>query len=231
MPSQRDLLLEDVLSEVLMQDPLPNGARLAELCALYPKQKEEILAFFEAWSAQLEMDAGDDGADAAYSASLSERGVAQALALLVDGAVARGRSKTKSRRVRLSAILRSFGIDKAGFARACGLDEAILVKLDRRCIQPTSDIPESCFARMSAALVQSARPNSADANFHVALAHTIQRAVSGAPLTTDIKPIAERRGKARVAEGAVRRQCLSLAAARNFEPVGLKRRLRRCCSM
>ena len=189
MPSHRDLLLEDVLSEVLMHDPQPNGARLSELCALYPDQKDEIIAFFQAWRAQLEMGADDEsgGAEGEYSASLSERGVAQALALLVGGDEA-AKSSDEPKRVRLSAIMRSFGMDKAGFARACGLDETILLKLDRRCIQPTSDIPESCFARMSAALVQSARANAADADFNLALAHTIHRAVSGAPLAPDLKP-------------------------------------------
>lgn len=184
MPSQRDLPLEDVLSEVLMLDHEPNSARLANLCAAHPDHKEEIIAFFEAWREQIALGGGVGTQDIEtdFSEDLAKRGVAQALALLVNGAQNARALTGRPHRLRLSAIVRSFGVDEARFARACGLDEMIVGKLDRRCIQPTSDIPLRCFERMSETLVQGARADRAVSKFHLALAHALQAAVSGAPL-------------------------------------------------
>lgn len=182
MPSQRDWTLEDILSEVLMQDQAPSAARLISLCAAHPSHKAEIVAFFEVWAEQIGLDetTNPPAEQSADASGLVEYGVAQALTLLLKPD--EGRRHVKRPHLRLSAIVRSFGLNEAKFARACGLDEAIMGKLDRRCIQPVSDIPIQCFERMSETLVRCVRADTGDVNFHLSLAHAMQDAVSGVPL-------------------------------------------------
>ncbi len=190
MRSERDarleeLLLEDILSEIVILDDEPTPARLSQLCQDHPRWRKEFYEFFETWREQMEFGGGDAPEETSEELdnrrqSVCARGLAQALALLTqrhctdqDGA---------DGPVRLSAILRNFGLDEARFARACGLDRAIMSKMDRRCIQPAEDIPLRCFELMSEIVVRNVGAEQSGAPSKKALIQILQGAVIGAPV-------------------------------------------------
>ena len=188
MRSERDARLEeleDVLSEIVILDDKPTPARLSQLCQAYPHWRKEFLDFFETWRAQMELGGVDAPEEKSEDLddrrrSVCARGLAQALALLTQERCTDGDGADGS--VRLSVILRNFGLDEARFARACGLDRAIMNKLDRRCIQPAEDIPLRCFELMSEIVVRNVGAQQSGAPLQKALMQIFQGAVSGAPV-------------------------------------------------
>ncbi len=138
--------IEEILDDLLLQEPEPSHEALMRWCDRYPEHREELTRFFATWAVQEELPrqvtVDKDG--------IARRMVSHALNIVHRQNAARTAAETAPV-PRLSEAIASVGLSEEEFACRCGLDESIVLKLDRRLIRVAS-IPRVCLERMAAIL-------------------------------------------------------------------------------
>lgn len=149
---------DDVLVAMLDEDVEPTHDQLLVWIDRFPHLAEDLADYFAAWAVQLEAEESTARINAEHFANI---GVSHALNLL-HTRQARARSAAASSAAsvhasrRLSAIASSRGLDDRQLADRVGLDEPLIMKLDRGRISPISDIPRRLVERLSQALGEAA---------------------------------------------------------------------------
>jgi len=152
MTSPHDITLDDLLFDLNADGVEPTHANLLATIARHPQHRDALIAYFAAAAADL--GAEDDDQPAADADRLVNRGVSRALNLMH----ARTAAGTATPSVapgppapRLSALAKRQGFTTADLATRVGLDEMIVVKLDRRRIRPRT-VPMAAYDRLGRAL-------------------------------------------------------------------------------
>jgi hypothetical protein len=150
MTRPNDISLDELLFDLQMDGVEPTHANLLALIDLYPQHRDALVAFFAAAGADLESE--DDDQPARNVESFVNRGISRALNLMHARAPEppphHEPAAEASAAPRLSALARRRGLSTAELAMRVGLDEMIVVKLDRRRIPPRT-VPMAAFHGLS----------------------------------------------------------------------------------
>jgi hypothetical protein len=138
---------DDVLVALMEENPQPDYQTLLAWHARYPRFADDLTEHFAIWAEQEALTT---------SVVLDEprlRNQAVSLALQHAHAMsANAPTQPKALTHRLEDAIRAHGFKDSTLARQCRLDETMVVKLDRRRIQPWEDIPLDCFRMIGEAL-------------------------------------------------------------------------------
>jgi hypothetical protein len=140
---------EEALDEIMREESEPSYEVLTRWINRYPEHREALSSFFATWAVQ-ERSPKEEPLDEARA---GQRMVSQALNLLYQQSAAKAveTKKAHAQAPRLCEIVKSSGFSLEEIGDRCGLDESIMLKLDRRLIRFLS-IPFQLFERLSAAL-------------------------------------------------------------------------------
>jgi hypothetical protein len=147
MKNERTTTLEDVLDLILSEEQEPSHEALLRWCKEYPEHADALTRFFATWAVQNET-VGEPELDEARIGNLL---VSHALDLIHRQKTSCAEAGSKAEAKRLSTAIASKSLSEEEFATACGLDESLVAKLDRRLINVLS-IPLLCFQRVGDAL-------------------------------------------------------------------------------
>jgi signal transduction histidine kinase len=131
--------LGDVLNEFMALDELPDAATLEKWVTRYPQFRRDLIDFAAAWAEQEYLpEAPELGAEA------EKRLIDRAMSHVQNVAFSRDSNTEPSERPveSLTAEAKAAGMNAPEFAKACGLDLALLTKLNNRAIRVRS-IPAS----------------------------------------------------------------------------------------
>ena len=138
---------DEILDELLLRESEPSHEILMKWCIRYPEHREAFSRFFATWAVQDELPEQIT----IDETGIAHRMVSHALNILHRQNAARAATSEDEPVPRLSEAIASSGLTEEEFACRCGLDESIVLKLDRRLIHVVS-IPRVCLERMAAAL-------------------------------------------------------------------------------
>ncbi len=147
MTHPNDISLDDLLFDLQANGVEPTHANLLMMIEQHPQHRDALIAYFAAAAADLGPE--DDDQPARGAEHLVNRGVSRGLNLL--HARTSGAAASPSTAARLSALARRQGLTTAALAARAGLDEMIVVKLDRRRIRPRT-VPMEAYDRLGGAL-------------------------------------------------------------------------------
>ena len=147
----KHILLEDVLDELMLQEPEPSHDVLMNWIERYPEHREALARFFATWAVQKELP----GQVAVNEARVGNLMVSHALNILHRQESGYTTDSEATASSRLSDAITASGMSEEEFASRCNLDDSIIAKFDRRLIRPAS-IPRICLERMGRALGRAA---------------------------------------------------------------------------
>jgi hypothetical protein len=148
MNEQTRTTFDEVIDEIMLEEPDPSHEALTRWCERYPEHKTALTNYFATWALQEVLPAKPEKIDEARA---GQRMVSQALNLLHRHRVAKTGLAEADKAVRLLDAVKSSSLSEEDIAARCRLDESLLVKLDRRLLEFTS-IPRMCFERLASAL-------------------------------------------------------------------------------
>lgn len=143
MNNEQTPSLDDILDLILSEEKEPSHEALTRWCKQYPQHADALSRFFATWALQSEAK-GEPVVDEARIGNLL---VSHALDIIHRQRSACAAAAAKTEAKRLSAEIASKKLSEEEFAKACGLDETIVAKLDRRLIKDSS-IPLLCVQRI-----------------------------------------------------------------------------------
>jgi hypothetical protein len=145
------ITFDDVVDALLLEEAEPNHAVLLRWSERYPEHRADLADFFAIWAVQCELPQTIE-VDKARLANLA---VSHALNLLHRRQEeAQTRAPIERNPPRLSAMIQAAGISEEVFAERTGLDETLIIKLDRRRI--SGRFPSLLFERMANVLATTA---------------------------------------------------------------------------
>jgi hypothetical protein len=139
--------LEDILDLILSEEQEPSHEALLRWCKRFPEHADALTRFFATWAAQKEA-VGEPDIDEARIGNLL---VSHALDIIHRQRTSCAAAEANAEAKRLCTEIASKNLSEEGFAAACGLDESLVAKLDRRLINVLT-IPLLCFRRIGEAL-------------------------------------------------------------------------------
>lgn len=147
MTRPQDIDLDDLLFDLQTEGVEPSHANLLAAIARHPQHRDALIAYFAAAGADLGPE--DDDLPAPDAERLVNRGVSRALNLMHARAASANAATADTARdgPRLSALARRQGFSLAALATQVGLDETIVLKLDRRRIRPRT-VPSAAYERL-----------------------------------------------------------------------------------
>jgi len=143
MKDERATSLEDILDLILSEEQEPNHETLLRWCKRHPEHADALTRFFATWAAQKEAS-GEAEIDEARIGNLL---VSHALDIIHRQRTSCAAAESNAEAERLCTAIASKNLSEEEFATACGLDESLVAKLDRRLINFRS-IPLLCFRRI-----------------------------------------------------------------------------------
>src|SRR5258706_8966392 len=146
MTVSEKITFDDVLEAMLNEEVAPTHEALLEWTVRFPAFANDLSKYFAVWAVQSEE--GDSFEIPAFE-HFANRGVSQALNLLHAQKAANSALGV----VRLSAMAKKRGLSDSDLATRVGVDEAIIMKLDRGRIAPASGIPRLLIQRLAEAMV------------------------------------------------------------------------------
>lgn len=148
MNRPNNISLDDLLFDLKTEGVEPTHANLLTAIARHPQHRDALIAYFAAAGADLGPEDEDD-LPAPNAARLVSRGVSRALNLMHARASSANAATADTARdaPRLSALAKRKGFTLAALATQVGLDETIVLKLDRRRIRPRT-VPSAAYERL-----------------------------------------------------------------------------------
>lgn len=135
MNNQNDLEIEEILDFIMSEETAPSYEALQRWCKRYPSHQRELSAFFATWACQLEQKVTAE----VDETSLANRMVSRALQLMDQIPAVETAGVFGDRRLLKVANERGFNIQD--LAKECGVDDSVILKLDR-CLLALDSIPE-----------------------------------------------------------------------------------------
>lgn len=137
MTQKQNLTLDDVLNEFVAAYEQPSAEALERWAARYPQFRKELVDFAAAWAEQLVLPPAPE-----LSAEREKLLVDRAMSHVQNVVFKRAQSEATQAEHRAIASLtgeaKRAGMSGQEFAKACGLDLALVTKLNNRQIKPRS---------------------------------------------------------------------------------------------
>jgi hypothetical protein len=134
------MTLDDILDQVMLEESEPSNEALKRWCKKFPEHRDALGRFFATWAVQNErpntVRLNED--------RIAKRLVSYALNLVHKQEAARVTATQAASQTSLCKLIKSSGLTEEEVASKCGLDELLLMKLDRRLIRFKS-IPSVLF--------------------------------------------------------------------------------------
>lgn len=191
------LTFDDVLDTLLEDRISPTHENLVIWTARFPEFSDELADFFANWAVQ---DAFDIVGAPENAEHLANNGVSYALNLLHAQSVGATNVaiEIKSAPARLLQLAKKVGLSAVQLATKVGVDEHVVLKLDKGRIRPLSEIPRRLFVACADALQESTA--------------AIQAALSMAPVVASAGGLRKAKDKAVIAtetfDAAIRKSSL-----------------------
>ncbi|MCA9087535.1 MAG: hypothetical protein KDA90_02745 [Planctomycetaceae bacterium] len=146
MNRKDQVTFEDILDEIMLQEPEPQYDALLRWCELYPEHRDQLTSFFATWAEQKERGERP----VIDEDRVASKMVSHALNLIhhQTAPTTELRATTESR---LHKMIRASGCSEQTLMDQCKLDDTLLAKLDRHLIVFAS-IPQRCIEGIAAAL-------------------------------------------------------------------------------
>jgi hypothetical protein len=145
--NEEGVRLDDVLNEWVAEDEKPTAESLKRWVGRYPQYRRELVEFAAAWAEQTLLPPAP-GLEAGEEERIVDRVMSHALNVSFNRD---GRAQCRQPEVNaiksLTSEARSVGLEVAEFAKACGLDLALVTKLNNRMLKPET-IPSRLVAHI-----------------------------------------------------------------------------------
>ncbi|MCP5366743.1 MAG: hypothetical protein H6907_10060 [Hyphomicrobiales bacterium] len=130
------MTLDDVLNEFVAENDRPTAQSLEEWAGRYPQYRRELVDFAAAWAEQLVLPAAPELGPEAEKA-LIDRTMSHVLNVAYEhNEQEQGESQSDDPIDSLTGQAQRAGMDALEFAKSCGLDLALISKLNSRQIEP-----------------------------------------------------------------------------------------------
>lgn len=137
MENRNMATLDDVLHEFVAENDRPTAENIQKWVAYYPHFEKELVDFAATWAEQLVLPEAPDLGDASERV-LIDRAMSHVQNMAYHTSGAQAESPIQN----LTGEAQRAGMDSQEFAKACGLDLALVSKLNSRMIEPAT-IPGS----------------------------------------------------------------------------------------
>jgi len=136
MENRNTMTLDDVLNEFVAENDGPTAQNLAEWAGRYPQYRRELVDFAAAWAQQLVLPPAPELGPETEKV-LIERTMSHVLNVAYERDVkARGQAESDGPIDSLTGQAERAGMNAQEFAKSCGLDLALVSKLNSRQIEP-----------------------------------------------------------------------------------------------
>lgn len=145
MTDNKEKTLDDVLNEFMMLDKLPDAATLEKWVARFPQFRRDLIDFAATWAEQEILPEAPE-----LGAEVEKRLIDRAMSHVQNVSFSRGAASQEGEKPieSLTAEAKALGRSVPELAKACGLDIALIAKLNNRLIKAAT-IPASLVRHMA----------------------------------------------------------------------------------
>ena len=136
MENRNEVTLDDVFNTFVAENDKPTAENLQEWVKRYPQYQRELVDFAAAWAEQLVLPPAPELGPETENA-LIDRAMSHALNVAYNQDVqAQEQAENDDSVLSLTGEAQRLGMDPQEFAKACGLDLALISKLNTRQVKP-----------------------------------------------------------------------------------------------